>query len=92
MHGASIDPGFVGELFIGVWNPGPLPRQIHPGERIAQLVIVPRVPVEIKYVDELPKTERGEKGFGSTGGFADVTDPLTGNEEKETGGEGGGAL
>ncbi len=88
VHGASIDPGFVGELFIGVWNPGPLPRQIHPGERIAQLVIVPRVQVTIEYVSELPKTERGEKGFGSTGGL-NVTDPLA-DEEKETGGEEGG--
>ena len=38
-----------------------------PGERIAQLVVLPYLPVTFEEVDELTDTERGDKGFGSTG-------------------------
>ena len=42
-------------------------QMVGAGERIAQLVIVPFLPVEFKEVNELDETERGDKGFGSTG-------------------------
>ena len=40
---------------------------VAPGDRVAQLVITPVCIPEIKVVDELPSTDRGEGGFGSTG-------------------------
>lgn len=40
---------------------------INPMERIAQLVVMPYLPVEFNEVEELSETERGEGGFGSTG-------------------------
>lgn len=40
---------------------------INPGERIAQLVVLPYIPIEFKEVDKLSDTERGLGGFGSTG-------------------------
>ena len=42
-------------------------RTINPGERIAQLVVIPYVPIEFKEVNELSETNRGFGGFGSTG-------------------------
>ena len=42
-------------------------REITPGERVAQLVIMPFLPVLFKEVDDLTQTIRGEDGFGSTG-------------------------
>ena len=40
---------------------------IEPGERIAQLVILPFIPVQFNVVDSLTETERGDGSFGSTG-------------------------
>jgi len=64
----TIDPGYTGPLFITVFNPKPVLHVVRNGERLAQLVPVPKFSyVEIRYVTELPQTARGEKGFGSTG-------------------------
>jgi dUTP diphosphatase len=63
-----IDAGYRGELTCAMVN---LDRDqavsIHRGDRVAQLVIVPIASVEPSFVDELPSSERGERGFGSTG-------------------------
>ena len=62
-----VDSGYRGELRVIVLNTD---REngfaIEPGMRIAQLVILPAPPVELRVVDELPESERGEHGFGSS--------------------------
>ena len=52
---------------IAVHNDGETARCVTPGERIAQLVILPFLPAEFEEVEQLGETERGEGGFGSTG-------------------------
>jgi dUTP pyrophosphatase len=73
-HGISIvntpglvDSGYRGELKVILLNTDPREAfVVEPGMRIAQLVIVPIPAVELREVDELPDTERGERGFGSS--------------------------
>ena len=62
-----IDAGFTGEMQILFTNHGTEPIEIHEGDRIGQLVVVPILDYELEFVDELEPTERGEGGFGSTG-------------------------
>ncbi len=62
-----IDSDYRGEISVGLINLGPEDYTIMPGERIAQLVIAPVLQAELVEVEELPKTERGSGGFGSTG-------------------------
>jgi len=52
---------------VSVWNRGTTTFTIQPGERIAQLVVVPVVQVEFDVVNEFAATERGAGGFGSSG-------------------------
>jgi dUTP pyrophosphatase len=62
-----VDSGYRGELRIIVLNTDRAKAfAIEPGMRIAQLVILPVPPVELRVVDELPESERGERGFGSS--------------------------
>lgn len=63
----TIDAGFTGELRVNLINHGQAPYVITPGQRIAQLVIHPIATPEIEEVDELPDTERGTNGHGSSG-------------------------
>lgn len=64
-----IDPDYQGELKLSLYNRlVNTPITVHPGDRVAQLVIVPFVPINLQLVAEFDSvTERGEKGFGSTG-------------------------
>lgn len=63
-----IDSGYRGELKVLLVNTDPdEPFVVRRGERIAQLVIQPVVAASLAEVDELPPTERGSGGFGSTG-------------------------
>ena len=63
-----IDAGYRGELTCAVVNLDPTtPVRISRGERIAQLVIVPIAAVRPEWAEELPVSERGTGGFGSTG-------------------------
>jgi len=62
-----IDSDYQGPLMVSCWNRGAEPFTVQPGERIAQLVIVPVVQVEFEIVDEFVATARGEGGFGSSG-------------------------
>lgn len=61
------DSDYRGEYIVAVHNDSNHPRFIDPGERIAQLVVMPYLPVTFDEVTELTDTNRGEGGFGSTG-------------------------
>lgn len=62
-----IDSDYQGQVFVSCWNRGQTTFTIHPGERIAQLVVVPVVQVEFEVVQEFVASERGAGGFGSSG-------------------------
>ena len=62
-----IDADYRGELMVGLRNQGSTPYMVQPGERIAQLVVVPVLTPELEPVPDLGETARGENGFGSTG-------------------------
>ena len=62
-----IDSDYRGPLGVALYNLNPTPYIVQPGDRIAQLMVVPVVRESIEVVDELPPTSRGEGGFGSTG-------------------------
>lgn len=61
-----IDEGYTGQLFAIVYNMNNDPVEVKKGERIAQIVLHKRFTPQIKWIDTLPKTERGTSGFGST--------------------------
>lgn len=61
------DSDYRGEYMIALHNDSEEERVIQPKDRIAQLVVMPYLPVEFVEVDELTETERGAGGFGSTG-------------------------
>lgn len=62
-----VDSGYRGELKVILINHGHADIHLERGDRIAQLVVVPVPEVELVEVAELPGSERGERGFGSTG-------------------------
>ncbi len=62
-----IDSDYQGELMISTWNRGSAAFTLNPMERLAQLVVVPVLQVELNIVDEFDSSERGSGGFGSTG-------------------------
>lgn len=66
----TIDSDYRGELKVILINLGPEPFGIARGDRVAQLVLAPVVQAVWHEVAELDATERGEGGFGSTGGHA----------------------
>ena len=62
-----IDSDYRGEIHVGLRNSGQRPYTIQPGERIAQLIVMPVFLPQVREVDQLSETQRGEDGFGSTG-------------------------
>ena len=62
-----IDSDYQGQVLVSVWNRGRESFTIQPMDRIAQLVVVPVVQVELHVVQEFAASERGAGGFGSTG-------------------------
>src|SRR6186713_1031774 len=62
-----IDSDYQGQVMVSCWNRGREPYTISPGERIAQLVIVPVVQVELEVVSDFTATHRGGGGFGHSG-------------------------
>jgi dUTP pyrophosphatase len=62
-----IDAGYRGELFIGLYNPGMGPCRVPEGHRLAQLIFLPVPAVHWQERPELPDSERGDNGFGSSG-------------------------
>jgi len=62
-----IDSDYQGQVMVSCWNRGNAAFTIAPGERIAQMVIVPVVQVRFEVVDEFTESQRGAGGFGSSG-------------------------
>ena len=63
----TIDSDYRGEIKVIIYNHGNDDFIINNGDRIAQMVLSPVIKMELKEVNELPETLRGEGGFGSTG-------------------------
>ena len=61
------DSDYRGEYIVALHNDSETVQIVEPGDRIAQLIILPYVPVVFNEVEELNETERGAGGFGSTG-------------------------
>ena len=61
------DSDYRGEYMVALHNDTDTVQVVEPGEKIAQLILLPFLPIELNMVDELSETERGEDGFGSTG-------------------------
>ena len=62
-----IDADYQGPLMISTWNRGNAAYTIEPGDRIAQLVLLPVVRATLQVVDTFEESARGEGGFGHTG-------------------------
>jgi dUTP pyrophosphatase len=62
-----IDSDYQGQIFVSMWNRGQSAFTIEPGERIAQLMLVPVVQVQFDIVEEFETSQRGVGGFGSSG-------------------------
>ena len=62
-----IDSDYRGEIKVGLTNLSDIPYTVQPGDRVAQLAIMPVVQANIIPVAELDETDRGAGGFGSTG-------------------------
>ena len=63
----TIDHGYRGEVGVILINHGAIRFDVHPGMKIAQMVIAPVVTVAVEEASELSRTSRGQGGFGSTG-------------------------
>lgn len=61
------DSDYRGEYIVAIHNDTNEEKIIEPGERIAQMVLLPYIPMAFNEVEELSDTDRGESGFGSTG-------------------------
>jgi dUTP pyrophosphatase len=62
-----IDSDYQGQLMVSCWNRGQVPYSLQPMERLAQLIIVPVVQVDLDIVGDFDASERSGAGFGSTG-------------------------
>lgn len=61
------DSDYRGEYIVAIHNDSSHPEMILPGERIAQMILLPFIEMNFEEVDELSDTDRGSGGFGSTG-------------------------
>ena len=63
-----IDEGYTGEIIVKLYNHGGYDYDVKAGDKISQLIVVPCLYEDVELVDDLGHdSERGEKGFGSTG-------------------------
>jgi dUTP pyrophosphatase len=62
-----IDSDYQGQVFVSCWNRGSEPFTIEPGERIAQMVLVPVVQARFEIVEDFDPSARGAGGFGHSG-------------------------
>jgi len=62
-----IDADYQGPLMVSLWNRGQNQQTVQPGDRIAQLVLMPVVRASFRVVEQFEKSERGVGGFGHTG-------------------------
>jgi dUTP pyrophosphatase len=63
----TIDSDYRGEIKVIIYNHGKHDFHVNNGDRIAQMILMPVVKMELEETNDLPKTVRGEGGFGSTG-------------------------
>lgn len=73
-----IDSDYQGQIFVSCWNRGNTEFTINPGDRIAQMVIVPVVQADFEFVDTFTETMRGEGGFGHTGISQEIGEKVNG--------------
>lgn len=62
-----IDSDYQGQLMVSCWNRGDKTFKIEPGERIAQMILVPVIQADLELVDEFVASHRGDGGFGHSG-------------------------
>jgi dUTP pyrophosphatase len=62
-----IDSDYQGEVLVSCWNRGNTEFTVNPGERIAQMVILPVVQAQFEVVSEFEESKRGAGGFGHSG-------------------------
>jgi dUTP pyrophosphatase len=62
-----IDSDYQGQLMVSCWNRGAEPFTVHPGDRIAQLVVVPVMQVVLEVVEDFASSQRAAGGFGHSG-------------------------
>lgn len=62
-----IDPDYRGEYIVALHNDSDTTRVVEPGERIAQVILLPFITMNFEQVESLDETDRGSGGFGSTG-------------------------
>lgn len=62
-----IDSDYQGQLMVSCWNRGTEPFTVHPGDRIAQLIVVPVIQVELEVVEDFALSQRAAGGFGHSG-------------------------
>ena len=62
-----IDSDYQGEVLVSCWNRGQAEFTVNPGERIAQMVILPVVQAQFEVVSEFEESKRGAGGFGHSG-------------------------
>lgn len=65
-----IDSDYRGEIRVGLTNLSKTPYTVQPGERVAQMILMPYLALPVEEADALGETARGEGGFGSTGSAA----------------------
>lgn len=65
--GGTIDEGYTGSIRVKLYNLGKKPYTVYKNQKIVQLVIMPYIAPELEEAGALGKTERGNKGFGSSG-------------------------
>ena len=65
----TVDCNYTGSVRVCLFNHGEFSYTVKPGEKIAQLVIVPCCLPRLELVDDMEETDRGDGGFGSTGAF-----------------------
>jgi len=74
-----IDSDYQGQIFVSCWNRGHQTFTINPGDRIAQMVIVPVVQADFEFVDSFDESKRGAGGFGHTGVSQDLNKKVVEN-------------
>lgn len=62
-----IDASYTGSIKAKIYNHSDHPYSFAPGDKVIQIVLLPHGETELEQVDDLPDTERGTDGFGSTG-------------------------
>ena len=62
-----IDSDYQGQLMVSCWNRSREAFTVHPGDRIAQLIVVPVIQVALEVVESFEDTARGAGGFGHSG-------------------------